>query len=213
MYESKKKNYAHMGASLCKTLEKRGFKAQYAATAEDAKNIIAALIEDGASVGVPGTVTVRQIGLMEALAAKGCKVVHHWDPALTREARLKVLMDEMNTDWYVTSSNAVSMDGSLVNIDGTGNRVAVMSWALGKIIYVIGVNKITGDLESAMDRARNIASPANAIRTGAQTPCTKLGHCIDCDSPGRICNVFTIIERCPIGRECHVIVVGEDLGY
>lgn len=213
MFEAKKNNTDHMGNTLCKALEKRGFKAQYAATAAEAKNAVAALISAGASVGIPGSVSVRQVGVIEELEAKGCQIIHHWYPNMTPEARKRALLDECLADWVITSANAVSMDGSIVNIDGTGNRVAAMSWAPGKIIYIIGTNKIAGDLESAMDRARTIASPPNAVRTGAKTPCTTLGYCTDCDSPWRICNIFTIIERCPLGRECHVVVVGEELGY
>lgn len=213
MQDSKVKNAEHLGSTLCKALEKRGFIAQYAATAEDAKQAIAALIPEGASVGVPGTVTVRQIGLMEELEKKGCKVIHHWDPSLTPETRKQALKDEMDADWFVTSSNAVAMDGTIVNIDGTGNRVAVMSWSLGKIVYVFGVNKVMGSVEAAIDRAFNVATPPNTIRTGGDMPCGKAGRCIDCDSPKRVCNILTLIRGCPFGRECHVVIVGEDLGY
>lgn len=213
MYNSKIANYENLGNSVCKALINRGFKARYAATAKEALEAVKELIPDEAVVGISGTVTVREIGAVEALGEKGCKVVHHWKPELTPEERKKTLLEEFNAEWYLTSANAVTKDGVIVNIDGTGNRVAVMSWAPGKIIYVVGVNKIAGSVESAVDRARNIASPPNARRTGADTPCAKLGYCVDCNSPQRICNIFTIIPRCPLGRECHVIIVGEYLGY
>ena len=113
----------------------------------------------------------------------------------------------------MTSANALAMDGTIVNIDGTGNRVGVMAWAPGKILYIIGVNKIASDVDSALKRARSIASPPNAVRIGMKTPCTAVGRCMDCNSPDRICRVVTMMERAPIGRECHVIIVGEELGY
>lgn len=213
MNNDKVMNYENLGNSVCKALNSRGFKAQYAADASRALEVIAALIPAGVTVGISGTVTVREVGAIEALEQKGCRVVHHWRTDIAPEDRKKVLMDEFTADWYLTSANALTKDGVMVNIDGTGNRVAAMSWATGKIIYVVGVNKITGDIDSAVDRARNIASPPNARRTGANTPCAALGYCVDCNSPQRICNVFTIIQRCPLGRECHVIVVGENLGY
>lgn len=213
MYNSKITNYENLGNSVCKALNSHGFKAQYAASAEDARNAVLALIPDGASVGIGGSVSVRETGVMEALEAKGCKIAHHWKPGMSPEERKQALLDEFNSDWYLASANAITKDGVIVNIDGTGNRVAVMSWAPGKIIYIVGVNKIASGLECATERARNIASPPNARRTGADTPCAKLGYCVDCDSPRRICNIITIMPRCPLGRECHVIIVGESLGY
>lgn len=213
MYNSKITNYENLGNSVCQALNTHGFKAQYAASAEGARRAVTELIPDGASVGVGGSVSVRETGVMEALEEKGCKVAHHWTPGLSPEEKKQALIDEFTADWYLTSANAVTKDGVIVNIDGTGNRVAVMSWAPGKIIYIIGINKIAGSLDNAVDRARNIASPPNARRTGADTPCTKLGYCVDCNSPQRICNIFTIMPRSPLNRECHVIIVGEELGY
>ena len=132
---------------------------------------------------------------------------------MTREERKAALIGELEADWFVTSANALAMDGTIVNIDGTGNRVGVMAWAPGKILYIIGVNKIASDVDSALKRARSIASPPNAVRIGMKTPCTAVGRCMDCNSPDRICRVVTMMERAPIGRECHVIIVGEELGY
>lgn len=213
MYDSKIANYENLGNSVCKALNAHGFKARYTASVADARKAVMELIPDGASVGVSGTVTARETGLMEVLAEKGCKVAHHWRPGLSPEEKKQILIDELMADWYVTSANAVTKDGVIVNIDGTGNRVAVMSWAPGKIIYIVGINKIVSNVESAVDRARNIASPPNARRTGVDTPCAKLGYCVDCNSPQRICNIFAIMPRSPLGRECHVIIVGESLGY
>lgn len=213
MYKSKITNYENLGKSVCKALNSHGFKAQYQATAEAAREAVMALIPTDATVGVPGTVTIRQLEVMDALEGKGCKIIHHWVPNMSPEAKRQTLIDEFLADWVLTSTNAVTKDGALVNIDGAGNRVAVMSWAPGKIIYVVGVNKITGDIDSAIARVRHVASPPNALRTNADTPCASLGYCVDCNSQGRICNIFTVIPKCPLGRECHVIIVGEDLGY
>lgn len=213
MNRAKIVNYENLGNAVCKALNSHGFKAQYAATAAAAAEAVKALIPDGSSVGVPGTVTAREIGVIEALEEKGCAVSHHWKPDMTPGDKEKTLLRELAADWIITGVNAITKDGILVNIDGTGNRVAAMSWATGKIIYLAGINKITGNIDSAIDRARNIASPPNARRTGADTPCATLGHCVDCNSPQRICNIFTVMPRCPLGRECHVIIIGEPLGY
>ncbi|WP_418505241.1 lactate utilization protein [Cloacibacillus evryensis] len=211
--EAKKTSNRKLGESICKALETRGFSAQYTENAEAACERALELIEDGASVGIPGTVTVREIGLPERLEEKGCKIAEHWLPNMTREERKAALIGELEADWFVTSANALAMDGTIVNIDGTGNRVGVMAWAPGKILYIIGVNKIASDVDSALKRARSIASPPNAVRIGMKTPCTVVGRCMDCNSPDRICRVVTMMERAPIGRECHVIIVGEELGY
>lgn len=211
--QAKKAAKEKLARTVCKALEKRGFKAEYADSAEEARRMALEFIPDGSSVGIPGTLTVRQLGLPEALEAKGCKVSHHWDPSLKAEDKKAMLLAENLSDWVVASSNALTADGRLVNIDGTGNRVAAMSWAPGKMLYIIGVNKITPDLDSAVKRAHNEATPPNTLRLGCDTPCAATGVCSDCMSPGRICNILTIIERAPFGRDCRVIIVNEDLGY
>jgi hypothetical protein len=101
----------------------------------------------------------------------------------------------------------------IVNIDGSGNRVAGIAWTQGKLILVIGLNKVCGDLESAIQRVRDTATPPNAQRLNLATPCAKTGYCMDCDSPQRACRAILILERATMGREAHVILVGEDLGF
>ncbi|MDR1508351.1 MAG: lactate utilization protein [Synergistaceae bacterium] len=203
-----------LGKKICAALLSNGYKsAVYVRTAEEARETASDMIPDGVSVGIPGTVTVRQIGLIEKLEAKNCRVIHHWDPALTRETRSPRLAAENSSDWFVTSSNAVTFDGRMVNIDGTGNRVAGMAWGTGKILFVIGMNKASRDLESALKRVRDIATPPNTVRVGMTTPCVTLGCCVDCNAPERSCRAVLILERVPFGRESHVILVGESLGY
>jgi hypothetical protein len=200
---------------LCANLVSIGYKsARYAAAAEEASRLALEMIPDGCSVGIPGTVTVRELGLPEKLEGKGCTVYHHWDPSLTPETSGARLAAENGADWFVTSSNAMTFDGKMVNIDGRGNRVSCMSWGLGKILFIVSLNKVERDVESAIRRARDRATPPNVLRIGGNdTPCVKLGYCVDCNSPDRICRVLTIIERVPTGREAHVILVGEPLGY
>ena len=204
-----------LGRRVCEAFVANGYKtASYVATAAEAAELASGMIPDGCSVGIPGTVTVREIGLMEKLKERGCALYYHWDPALAPEDRAARLAAENAADWFVTSSNAVTHDGMMVNIDGTGNRVACMAWGTGKILYIVGMNKVCRDLHSAVRRARDVATPPNAVRIGAKKPpCTKTGHCVDCNSPDRICRVLTIMERSPFGREAHVILVGESLGY
>jgi len=124
------------------------------------------------------------------------------------------LQEELLCDVFLTSANAVTIDGTMVNIDGNGNRVAGMAWAAGKIIYVIGINKVCpGGLEAAIARVKNFATPPNAMRLNIKTPCASLGYCVDCDSPERVCRAMLVLERAPQGRQSHVIIVGEVLGF
>lgn len=203
-----------LAKKLSGTLLSHGYKtAEYAATAADAAALALKLIPGDATVGIPGTVTVRELGLPEALAAKGCKIFQHWDPSLKPEDRSKRLLEENLSDWFVTSSNAMTQDGHMVNIDGTGNRVACMAWGPGKMLFILSLDKVTRNLESAIARARDFGTPPNALRIGSTPPCTAVGHCVDCNAPNRVCRVVTILERVPFGREAHVILVGEKLGY
>jgi hypothetical protein len=203
-----------LGKKIRAALMANGYKsAVYVNDAGEARDEALRLIPGGASVGVPGTVTVRQTGLIEKLEEKGCRVIHHWDPSLKPEDKPARLRDENAADWFVTSSNAITFDGKLVNIDGTGNRVAAMAWGTGKILFIIGMNKTARDLESAIKRARDYATPPNTIRVGLTAPCVTLGHCVDCAVPERSCRAVLILERVPFGREAHVILVGKPLGY
>ena len=201
-----------LGQSVVNELKKKEFEAVYVPTKEAALEEILKLIPEKASVGVPGTVTIREIGAMEKLKERGCTVYHHWDPSLTPEARAQVLTDENRADYFLTSANAITRDGKIVNIDGTGNRVSAMAWGRNTLIFVISVNKVASDLEAAIERSRT-ASPPNVIRLSGNTMCSQTGYCVDCDSSSRICRAVLILERAINGRKTHVIMVGEDLGF
>jgi hypothetical protein len=212
--EPLKQATAALGEKICKALSANGYKsAIYVPTAEEACAAACGMIPYGASVGIPGTVTIRQIGLIERLEKKNCRVSHHWDPTLAPEARPARLAAENSSEWFITSSNAITFDGKMVNIDGTGNRVAAMAWGTGKILFIIGMNKASRDIESALQRARDAATPPNTIRVGMTMPCVALGHCVECGAPERSCRAVLILERVPFGRDAHVILAGESLGY
>ncbi|MCL2009386.1 MAG: lactate utilization protein [Synergistaceae bacterium] len=201
-----------LGQSVVKELLKKEYEAVYVPTKEAALEEVLKLIPEKASVGVPGSVTIREIGAMEKLEERGCAVYHHWDPNLTPEARSQVLMDEFCADYFLTSANAITRDGKIVNIDGNGNRVSAMAWGLNTLIFVISVNKVAPDLEAAIERSRT-ASPPNVIRLNGSTSCSQTGSCVNCESPSRICRAVLILERAVKGRKTHVIMVGEDLGF
>ncbi|MDO5562208.1 MAG: lactate utilization protein [Synergistaceae bacterium] len=213
MFEAKKKSTEELAESVCKALTARGFTAQSVKNKGEALEAALKLIPAGASVGVPGTVTVREVGLITELEKRGSKVAVHWDPNLKKEDKPARFIEELTSDWLVTSVNAVTMDGVLVNIDGHGNRVGAMAWAPGKLLMIVGKNKITRDIQSALRRVRDVATPPNVLRLDGSTPCAKVGRCVDCNSPDCSCRVVMMMERAPMGRECHVIIVEEELGY
>ena len=201
-----------LGQSVVKELKKKEYEAVYVPTKEAALEEVLKLIPEKASVGVPGSVTIREIGAMEKLKERGCTVYHHWDPSFTPEARAQMFIDENSADYFLTSANAITRDGKIINIDGTGNRVSAMAWGRNTLIFVISVNKVAPDLEAAIERSRS-TSPPNSARLNGNAPCLQTGHCLDCDSPARICRALLILERATMGRKTHVIIVGEDLGF
>jgi L-lactate utilization protein LutB len=202
----------NLGRSAVKALTKRGYEAVFVSTKEMARDEVLKLIPSGSSVGVPGTVTIREIGIMEKLEERGCKVWHHWIPDLAGHERIDVLRHENRADYFLTSSNALTYDGVFVNIDGSGNRLSGMAWGDNTVIYVIGINKLAPTLEAAWARA-HAATPANAARLNLPTPCAQTGFCVNCDSKARLCNVTLVQEYPPQNRKIHVILVGESLGY
>ncbi|MCX7828044.1 MAG: lactate utilization protein [Thermanaerothrix sp.] len=200
-----------LAEGVAQKLRGRGFQAWVVRDAQEALAKVLELVPEGASVGIPGSVTIRQIGLPEALDRRGNRVIHHWKE-MTPEERKRVLVEEICADVFLSSVNALSQEGLIVNVDGTGNRVAGISFGPGKLILVAGINKITWDLESALKRAKASAAP-NGLRLNSSVPCAKTGTCVDCQVPDRMCRVVSILERCPAGRDAHVIIVLQELGY
>jgi len=218
MSKAVKDNYRNLAAYMAKKLAARGHVPLYAESAEEALAKVLELIPEGASVGVPGTVTIREIGAMEALASRGNRVVHHWAPGQTPEQKDEARFEEAQCDVLLVSSNAVTKDGVLVNIDGSGNRVASMCWSRGDRIFVIGMNKVCADIESAIKRVHECAAPPNALRLGYKTPCAANGcHAPGgCVGAGSMCRAVLVTEQAPtmpFGKKSYVLLVGESLGY
>jgi L-lactate utilization protein LutB len=193
-------------------LKCRGYSACYVPDAAAARKKILEIVPPGSLLATGGSMTLRQAGILDALLDRGDHFIT--DPSLPYgpellEQRRKAL----NCDVYLTSTNALTEDGVLVNIDGTGNRVASMVFGPRTVVIIAGVNKITADLDEAMLRARHYAAVLNAKRLNCDTPCATKGECLDCRSPGRICRVLTIMERCPAETAVQVILVGEELGF
>ena len=195
-------------------LEKRRMEGSYASTAAQAKDEILAMIPQVATVFRCGSMTAVCMGLWEEIAKlPGVDVIDPYQPGLSPEESLVLRHKGMTADVMIASSNAVTLDGRLVNLDGMGNRVAAMIFGPKKVILVVGMNKVAPDLDSAMARVKHYAGPVNAIRLGLNNPCVETGLCADCKSPQRICNMWSIIEGHMIKDRIHVKLVGENLGY
>ena len=192
-------------------LEKNGFQTFFVSNKDEALDKVLSLIPSNASVGFGGSVTLREINLIDALTARGNTVFEHWSQP--EENITSIMRKQLNSDVFVASSNAVTEDGKLINIDKAGNRVAAMIFGPKRVILVIGTNKIVKDLEEGIRRIRNIAAPMNAKRRGDKTPCTTTGTCTDCESPDRVCRVITILEKKPSRTDITVILLGEELGF
>ena len=203
-----------IGNDVVKALQRRGFTAEYVPTGEDALRRILEIIPAEATVGIPGTITVRDIGALDALRERGNTVYQHWGK-MSNEERRAARFRENTADVFLTSANALTRDGRIINIDGTGNRVAGMAWGNGLVLFVIGINKLAFDLEDGLKRARSATIP-NAIRQNVETACVKSGHCVNCSAAGNddsMCRAILILEQAVKGRNYHVIIVGEDFGY
>lgn len=195
-------------------LRQRNMEGSFAATAAQAKDEVLAMIPRGTSVYRAGSMTTVALDLWPAIARlPEVRVLDPYRAGLSPEEGLAVRRAGLTADIMITSSNAVTLDGQLVNLDGMGNRVAAMLFGPEKVIVVVGMNKLSADLETAMARVRHRAAPVNATRLNVATPCVATGLCSDCNSPQRICNMWGIIERQALPGRIHVMLVGESLGY
>ena len=213
LHANTKTRYDTAGPQVVKALEKRHFEAYYVSTAAEAVEKVVELIPKEHTVSWGGTATVDALGIKQRLAQEGIALIDR-DTAQTPQERQEMLKKALTCGTFLMSSNAISADGQLVNIDGTGNRVAALCFGPEQVIVVAGMNKVTGDLEGAMRRAREVAAPVNAQRfAGLKTPCSVTGLCADCTGPDSICCQIVTTRICrPAGR-IKVVLVGEELGF
>jgi hypothetical protein len=194
-------------------LEAHDFKALYVKSRQEAVEEIWKYITPKTRVGAAGSITIRELGILDQLEKQGNIVYDHWKPGLSKEKILEIRKSQITSDLFLGSVNAITMNGELVNIDGAGNRVNSHIFGPGKVILVVGYNKIVEDVQEGIKRVKNVAAPINAKRLNIDVPCAKLGKCVDCNSPNRICRVVVIHERRPSLTDILVILVGEELGY
>ena len=200
---------ALLAQKVIKGLESRNMSGYYAGNKEEALKIALGLIPEGSSISMGGAMSVHEIGLSEALKSGNYNFIDRDAYADKREAMLKAY----DADFFLTSANAMTYDGVLINIDGNANRVSAIAQGPKKVIFVVGMNKLAEDVDSAMKRARNVAAPINSVRIGVNTPCTQTGTCMNCKSPDTICCQFLITRFSRHAGRIHVILVNDNLGF
>lgn len=209
MNENITKRNKLLSEQIIKGLEKRNMKGYYAEDKEEALKIALDLINEGATITMGGGMSVHEIGLVEALKKGNYNFIDR-DEMEDREA---AALAGFTADYFLTSANAMTQDGVLVNIDGYGNRVAATVFGPGKVIYIAGMNKVCADPEAALKRARNTAAPTNIQRFDKNTPCSKTGTCMNCTSPDCICSQILFTRYSMIPNRIHVVLVNDNLGF
>lgn len=191
-------------------LKKNGFEAKYFETADEAVLDILNSIDKDETVGIGGSVTVQETGIYEKLTERGNEVYWHWK---TPEDRKNIMKKAAFADVYLTGTNALTEDGRIINIDGTGNRIAGFLYGHNKTFVIAGKNKISRNYEEAMIRIKNVSCHKNAERLERDLPCRHLGKCMNCSSKDRMCNATLILDRQPAGVPISVYIINQDLGY
>ena len=201
------------GEKCVKALKDHGFDAHFVSTVEEARDLILNMVSGYETFGFGGSHTTRSLGLKETLQAKGKTLFDHWEGNLFGEENKKIRLAQGRSDCFVCSANAISATGEIVNEDAVGNRTAAMTFGPKKVIIVAGMNKVRPDLQSALERIREVAGPMRAKSLNLETPCAKTGICSDCNAPKRICEITTILHRKPWMTDISVILINESLGY
>ena len=191
-------------------LTDKGYSVSHFKTRAEATDYIAKSLSQK-TIGFGGSITLEEMGLYERLSQNNT-VLWHWRVG-ENETGGDILIKARQAQVYMTSVNAMSENGEIVNIDGTGNRVSAMIFGHEKVYFVLSTDKITPDCESAISRARNVASPLNAKRLNKTTPCVKGGRCFDCKSPQRICRALSVLWEKPTGCEYEIVLIDEKSGY
>jgi len=205
--------YEARGKRTVAALGKNGFDALYLPSAAEAAEKILSFIGSGSKVGFGGSMTVKAMDLAEHARQKGAAILDHNAPGLSAEQKMEILRAQLTCDVFISSANAITMDGCIFNVDGNGNRVAALSFGPRKNIVVAGLNKVVANLDEAYERLRLYAAPLNNIRLNKPNPCVKAGYCMDCALDTRICRIYHILRRRPSLSDFTVIIVGEELGF
>lgn len=194
-------------------LEKNNMEAFYVENEEELIEKISEFVKEGDTVSVGGSMTLFETGIIDFLRKGKYNFLDRYKEGLTPEQIKDIFRKSFLSDVYFTSSNAITEEGELYNVDGNGNRVAAMLYGPEKVVVVAGVNKIVKNVEEAIKRVKEVVAPANTVRLNKNTPCIKTGYCMSCMSSNRICNEYTLIKRQGMKGRIKVIIVGKELGY
>ena len=208
----KQKYYENVANTIIKNLSKRQIEGYYCKDKESAVKKALELIPKEASVSWGGSMTLIETGLMDAVKNGDYKLIDR-DKAISLEEQRKVYGEICMSDVFLMSTNAITLDGELINIDGRGNRVAFLCYGPQNVVILTGMNKVVTDVESGLKRVRDIASPPNTVRLNKKTPCAITGKCEDCYSPDCICGQIVVTRRSGVPNRIKIILIGEELGY
>ena len=208
MDENMKKRNERLAQTVIKGLQSRNMTGYYAEDREAALKQALKLIEENSTISMGGCMSAHEIGLVQALQEGNYQYLDR-----SKMEPREGLLADYDSDVFLSSANAMTSDGILVNIDGNSNRVSCIAQGPKKVIFIVGMNKVCDDLDSAMKRARNVAAPINAQRFEVKTPCKETGKCFDCKSPDTICCQFLITRFSRHTDRIHVILVNDTLGY
>lgn len=208
MNENITKRNALLAETVIKGLKSRNMSGYYAVNKEDALKQALELIPEGSTITMGGCMSAHEIGLIKALEDGNYNYLDR-----TKMDPREGLMAAYDSDIFLSSANAITNDGIMVNIDGNANRVSCIAQGPKKVVFIVGMNKVCADLDSAMKRARNVAAPCNAQRFDVKTPCKETGKCFDCKSPDTICCQFLITRFSKHAGRIHVILVNDNLGF
>lgn len=208
----KNKNYENLANTIIKNLEKRQMEGYYCPDKKSAVKKALELMPKGASIGYGGSMTIIETGLIDAIKNDNYNLIIR-ENATNLDDQRKIYSEICSSDYFLMSTNAITLNGELINIDGRGNRVAFLCFGPQNVIILAGMNKVVTDVDSGFKRARDIAAPPNVIRLNRKTPCAVTGKCENCYSPDCICSQFVVTRRSGIPNRIKVILIGEELGY
>ncbi len=210
---AKQQAYQALSKTMIQNFKKRNMDAYYCENSASAVALAMELMKDGGTVGMGGSATVHEIGLVDAI--KNTSNLHFIsrDAAKTQEEKKAIYLETMSADYFLTSSNAITINGELVNIDGNGNRVACLIHGPEHVIVLAGMNKVVDDVDSGIARVGTCAAPPNAARLGTRTPCAAIGHCGDCHSEDCMCCQIVITRHSRHKGRIKIILIGEELGF
>ena len=208
----KKDYYKNLANTVLKGFQKRFIEGHYCETIEEARELALSFVSEGSNVSFGGSVTLDETGVLAELRAREDITLYDRATATTPEENKKIMHDALSCDYYFMSSNAITVDGELVNIDGNGNRVAALIYGPDHVIILAGMNKIVKNVEEGISRTRNVASPQNCLRLDKDTPCKVNGVCGNC-LKDTICDQIVITRASRVPNRIKVILVGEELGF